>query len=107
MREIFAQFEEYCKTPGVDSNKAKAYSKAMEYLCDYLKIDEIDIKAIDKIKSSEAAISDKESDFYKDLLVFLTNRGQKSFLENGFIKAALKYFFRFKEQRSKMKEKFR
>ena len=35
MREFFKQFEEYCKTSGIeDSNKAKFYSKAIEYLCD-------------------------------------------------------------------------
>lgn len=32
MKEFFIQFEEYCKTPGVDSGKARSYAKAIEYL---------------------------------------------------------------------------
>ena len=38
MQEFFKKFEDYCKTPGVDSGKARSYAKAIEYLCDYLKI---------------------------------------------------------------------
>ena len=52
MKTFFNEFTEYCRTPGVeDSNKAKSYSKAIEYLCDYLKITKIDNQAIDRIKS--------------------------------------------------------
>ena len=36
MQEFFRQFEDYCKTPGVDSGKARSYAKAVEYLCDYM-----------------------------------------------------------------------
>ena len=46
MQEFFRQFEDYCKTPGVDSGKARSYAKAIEYLCDYLKITEIDAQSV-------------------------------------------------------------
>lgn len=95
MQDFFNQFEEYCKTPGVDSGKARSYSKAIAYLCDYLKISEIDIQAIAQIKSLETDIYNKNSAFYNSFLLFLTGRGQKSYLENGYVKAALKYFFAF------------
>lgn len=95
MQEFFNQFEEYCKTPGVDSGKARSYAKAIEYLCDYLKITNIDVQSISLIKKLEDDIYDKNSDFYKGLLFFLVGRGQKSYLEKGYIKAALKYFFAF------------
>lgn len=108
MKEFLANFEEYCKTPGVDSNKAKSYSKAIEYLCDYLEILKITPQSVEKIKNVENSIADKNCAFYNDLLIFLTKRGQKSYLENGFIKAALKPFFDFATQTSlNMKEKFR
>ena len=93
MQDFYTKFEEYCKTPGVDSGKARSYSKAIEYLCDYLKIFEIDAQAVAKIKNIENDICNKGSEMYEDLLLFLTRRGQKSYLAKGYIKAALKYFF--------------
>ena len=95
MLEFFSQFEEYCKTPGVDSGKAHSYAKAIQYLCDYLSIIKIDEQAVSKIKSLENEIYDKNSSLYRELLMFLTGRGQKSYLESGYIQAALKYFFAF------------
>lgn len=95
MEKFLAQFEEYCITPGVDSGKARSYTKAIEYLCDYLKISAINEETTLRIRSIENSIYDKNSEVYKDLLFFLSNRGQKSYLTKGFIKAALKYFFEF------------
>lgn len=95
MNEFLKGFEEYCKTPGVESGKARSYAKAIEYLCDYLKFTRIDAQAVLLIKELENDIYDKNSVLYKDLLLFLLGRGQKSYLENGYIKAALKYFFAF------------
>lgn len=95
MQEFFLQFQEYCKTPGVDSGKARSYAKAIEYLCDYLKISIIDIQSVALIKSLENDICNRNSDIYKSFLLFLIGRGQRSYLENGYVKAALKYFFAF------------
>lgn len=95
MQEFFRQFEDYCKTPGVDSGKARSYAKAIEYLCDYLKITAIDIQSVSLIKELENDIYDKNSAFYGSFLMFLIGRGQRSYLENGYVKAALKYFFAF------------
>ena len=48
MRDFLTQFEIYCKTPGVVSGKPRSYAKAIEYLCDYLKIkDGFKIKQLD------------------------------------------------------------
>ena len=109
MKTFFNEFTEYCRTPGVeDSNKAKSYSKAIEYLCDYLKITMIDSQAVERIKSVEGYISDKNSAFYKELLAFLTERKQKSYLDNGFVRAALKPFFEFVAKKTpNIKENFR
>ncbi len=95
MQEFFRQFEDYCKTPGVDSGKARSYAKAIEYLCDYLKITTIDAQSISLIKKLEDDICNRKSALYNGILFFLIGRGQRSYLENGYIKAALKYFFAF------------
>ena len=90
---FFDQFESYCITPGIDSGKARSYSKAIQYLCDYLKITQIDKHSVEVIKGLANEINDKNSNVYKNLLLFLSGRRQKSYLEKGFIKAALTYFF--------------
>lgn len=95
MQDFLRQFEEHCKTPGVDSGKAHSYAKAIEYLCDYLNITKIDEQSISTIKSLEDDICNKNSSFYRNLLTFLAGRGQKSYLESGYIQAALKYLFAF------------
>ncbi len=95
MQKFLADFEEYCITPGVESGKARSYAKAIEYLCDYLNITVIDAAAIAYIKTIENDVKDKNSALYKDLLVFLSGRGQKSYLTKGWIRAALKHFFDF------------
>ena len=92
---LFEQFEEYCKTPGIESGKATSYAKAIQYLCDYLNISIIDENAIEELKNIENDISDKNSLIYEELNNFLERRNQKSYLSKGYIRAALKYFYNF------------
>lgn len=92
-KEFFAEFEDYCKTPGVDSGKASSYAKAIKYLCEYLKITDIDVKSVALIKSLENDLYDKHSALYQNLLLFLIGRGQRSYLENGYVKASLKWIW--------------
>lgn len=94
--ELFEkEFEEFCKSPSTNSAKATSYAKAIRYLCDYMGIYKINADAISKIKSVEMNISDKNSAFYQDLLKFLSGRRQRSYLEKGFIRAALKYLYEY------------
>lgn len=92
MQNFEREFEEFCKSPNVDSGKARSYVKAICYLCDYIGIYEMNEDAVNKIKQVEASIKEKESPFYQDFLKFLSGRKQKSYLEKGFVSAALKYF---------------
>ena len=98
MEKFLAKFEEFCQTPGIESGKARSYAKAIEYLCDYLNITTIDSQAITRIGSIEDAVKDKNSTFYGDLLLFLSTRGQTSYLSKGWIRAGLKHFFDFINQ---------
>ena len=93
MQNFERNFEEFCKSPGIDSGKARSYAKAVRYLCDYMEIYEINDEAINKIKLIENNIKDKNSSFCRGLLEFLSDRRQKSYLEKGFISAALNYLF--------------
>ena len=98
MESFEREFEEYCKSPSIDSGKARSYAKAIRYLCDYMGIYEMSESAIDKIEAIEIHINDKNSAFYKDLLSFLINRKQRSYLEGGFIRAALKCLYEYKKR---------
>lgn len=98
MQRFLFQFEEYCITPGIESGKARSYAKAIEYLCDYLRITTIDENTISYIRTVENDVKDKNSKLYKELLLFLSGRGQKSYLTKGWIRAGLKHFFDFIEQ---------
>ena len=60
-----------------------------------MKISTIDDESILLIKRLEDDIYNKKSALYNEFLLFLISRGQKSYLENGYVKAALKYFFAF------------
>ena len=95
MQKFLSEFEEFCVTPGIESGKARSYAKAIEYLCDYLNITVIDANAISYLRSIENDIKDKNSALYKNLLVYLSGRGQKSYLTKGWISAGLKHFFGF------------
>lgn len=106
MEEFLHKFEDYCKTPGVESGKARSYAKAIQYLCDYLGIIEITEESVSAIKELEYVIYDKHSEFYNNFLAFLINRGQKSYLENGYVKAALKYLFAFYKYSNSKNEKW-
>ena len=95
MKKLLADFEEYCQTPGIESGKARSYAKAIEYLCDYLNITVIDAQSVAYLRGIENDVKDKDSTLYKDLLMFLSARDQKSYLTKGWIRAGLKHFFDF------------
>ena len=95
MKKLLADFEKYCQTPGIESGKARSYAKAIEYLCDYLNITVIDAQSVAYLRGIENDVKDKDSTLYKDLLMFLSARGQKSYLTKGWIRAGLKHFFDF------------
>lgn len=95
MKILLEEFESYCQTPGIDSGKARSYAKAVQYLCDFLELTHIDESAVVKMKSLEPYLSHPNCKFYEELLSFLNVRKQASYLRKGFIKAALKYFFDF------------
>lgn len=99
MQTFLTEFEEFCITPGIESGKARSYAKAIEYLCDYLNITVIDAQAISYLRSIETDVKNKNSVFYKDLLLFLASRGQKSYLSKGWIRSGLNHLFEFVSQR--------
>ena len=104
MDKFLRAFEEYCSVPGIKSNKPGSYAKGIQYLCEYLDISEINEDAVKKIDEIKEYIGDRDSTFYSELLAFLERRNQKSYLEKGFIQAALKYFFEYISEKQSVKD---
>lgn len=95
MLEILNQFKNYCTNPNIKSGKASSYAKAIEYLCDFLNISEINNENIIKIEESNNFIRDNNSDKYKALSQILKQNGRESYLTHGYIKAAIPQFLTF------------
>ena len=70
MEKFERDFEEFCKSPYVNSGKARSYAKAIRYLCDYMQICEVNEESIKKIRLVDENIKDKNSAFYRGLLDF-------------------------------------
>lgn len=95
MNNLLSAFEIFCKTPGIESGKAQSYANAIQYLCDFLEIKQIDEQSVEKFKNLELHIYRANDEIRNNLLIFLERRNQKSYLTGGFIKAALNYFYPF------------
>lgn len=90
-------FENYCRTPGIYSGKGTSYFNAIKYLCEFLNIEinSFGTNDLELIKSKELEISNSKSIFYNELMCYLVKQGRSSYLKNGFIKAALPYFYEY------------
>jgi hypothetical protein len=95
---LLKSFYAYCKTPGIDSGKAQSYVNAIQYLCDFLGVHQINEQIVAKFKSLEIEISRSNNATRIKLLNFLERRRQISYLTGGFIRAALRYFYPFWEE---------
>lgn len=102
MNMTFSTFEQefvpFCETPGVDSGKARSYYLAIVYLAEYLNIHDFNKENVRLILGKEDPIKDNKSNFYLQLLDWLTPRHQKSYLAKGYIKTAMSYFKDFTRQ---------
>lgn len=98
MYNLLKNFKFYCKTPGIDSGKAQSYVNAIQYLCDFLGVCQINEQVVAKFKNLEFSIYRSGCEVRNNLLTFLKNRRQGSYLTGGFIRAALRYFYPFWEQ---------
>lgn len=82
MLEILNQFKNYCTNQNIKSGTS-SYARAIEYLCDFLNISEINNENIIKIEESNNFIRDNNSDKYKELSQILKQNGRESYLTNG------------------------
>ncbi|MBR5033255.1 MAG: AAA family ATPase [Treponema sp.] len=102
MKFDFEEFKSFCISPGSPtSNKANSYVQAIRILFGFLNInsEELDSSDYKKIQELYKSLSNKRSSGYLGLLDFVSVRNQKSYLESGFISAAIGYFNKYYENK--------
>lgn len=87
---------------GTKTGTSNSYANALKYLFEYLGFINIDESAILTAKSIAPDIRDIDCIFYKNILDDFTSKGRKSYLEKGYLKAAIPVLNEFlqKEQLS-------
>ena len=94
--EFIRNFKAYCDNKyGTQNGTAVSYANALRYLLAYLNINYVNENAILTIKSIEPDIRDRSGIFYGDLLSTFKHSGRASYVEKGFIKAAIRSLLEF------------
>ena len=99
-KELFLfleEFEFFC-TDRMNSNKGVSYKLAIKYLCEFLGIKIMNQDAYELILKTRSSLQYESSDLYKELLMFLSRRRQRSYLEKGFIHAAINQLILFERK---------
>ena len=104
MKIDFEEFKTFCITPGSPTtNKANSYVQAIRIVFGFLSVNSEELNSSDykKIQELYKSLSDKNSSYYLGLHEFVSKRNQKSYLEGGFISAAISYFNKYYESKGK------
>ncbi len=91
-----ANFKKYCTEKyGSRTGTAVSYTNAIKYLFEYLHMENIDNESVLELRSIETNIRNTNSSLYKDILEFFVTRGQSSYIEKGFLKAAIPVLYEY------------
>ncbi len=94
--EFIKQYKVFCDLKyGTKTGTAISYANALKYLFEYLGCNEVNEATILTIKSIEPDIADKSCVFYGKLLKSFVLNGRKSYVEKGFVKAAILALYEF------------
>jgi hypothetical protein len=92
---VFLEEFEYFCTNHLNSNKGISYKLAIKYLCEFLDIRIMNQDAYDLILKTRNSLQYENSAIYMKCLEFLSWRRQRSYLEKGFINAAVNQLILF------------
>ena len=99
MENIFEEFKDYCHDSNINSGKASSYANAIKYLIEFFNFDITSNNLKEQVVAVQPEVQNKNSLTYLKLKQFLKPRGQKSYLEGGFIRAAIPAFILFLSNR--------
>lgn len=96
IEKFIEKYKSFCEVKfGTQTGTAASYANALKYLFEYLGFNDIDENAILTIKSIEPDIRDKHCVFYNNILNNFATNGRTSYVEKGFVKAAIPALYEF------------
>lgn len=100
IEEFVSNYKAFCELKfGSRTGTATSYANALKYLFEYLGFNKVDETAVLTVKSLDPDIRDKHCVFYNSILDEFSSKGRISYIEKGFLKAAIPALYEFlKEQ---------
>lgn len=96
IEEFVSNYKAFCESKfGRRTGTATSYANALKYLFEYLGFSKVDETAVLTVKSLDPDIRDKHCVFYNSILGEFSSKGRSSYIENGFLKAAIPALYEF------------
>lgn len=96
IEEFVSNYKAFCESKfGNRTGTATSYANALKYLFEYLGFNKIDETAVLTVKSLDPDIRDKHCVFYNSILDEFSSKGRISYIEKGFLKAAIPALYEF------------
>lgn len=96
IEEFVSNYKAFCESKfGSRTGTATSYANALKYLFEYLGFNKVDETAVLTVKSLDPDIRDKHCVFYNSILDEFSSKGRSSYVEKGFLKAAIPALYEF------------
>ncbi len=96
IEEFISNFKAFCASKfGSRTGTATSYANALKCLFEYLGFNKVDETAVLTVKSLDPDIRDKHCVFYNSILDEFSSKGRSSYIEKGFLKAAIPAMYEF------------
>lgn len=96
IEEFVSNYKAFCESKfGNRTGTATSYANALKYLFEYLGFNKVDETAVLTVKSLDPDIRDKHCVFYNSILDEFSSKGRSSYVEKGFLKAAIPALYEF------------
>lgn len=96
IEEFISNYKAFCESKfGNLTGTATSYANALKYLFEYLGFNKVDETAVLTVKSLDPDIRDKHCVFYNSILDEFSSKGRSSYIEKGFLKAAIPALYEF------------
>lgn len=96
IEEFVSNYKAFCESKfGNRTGTATSYANALKYLFEYLGFNKVDETAVLTVKSLDPDIRDKHCVFYNSIFDEFSSKGRSSYVEKGFLKAAIPALYEF------------
>lgn len=101
LEKFISEYKTFCESKfGNRTGTATSYANALKYLFEYLGFNKVDKTAILTVKSLDPDIRDKHCVLYNYIFDEFSSKGRSSYIEKGFLKAAIPVLYEFLNEQS-------